>query len=605
MFLAPTIAMSGTPSLNATDWINDLEAEINGIKSTFTVIKDSSSPSQWYYIPDEPRISEKKINNTLHPDFSLIKYQGRDGNGNRLEKAILQFSVRLSLPSSAIKQLKQQIKSSTGQDNILLSALPIEKGTVSLFEKAKGNILISKVASSGLTPTFATQKMSFQVDLTKLGADVYEALTSDTTGGIGIAAVFSYKGLTPALKCEAKFNWKKAHKYFGEDKKAAAEVSLIGFLGGNAQYDTTKIKQTLTQAGALEINAINSGSSDLPSVDCDKLVVQPLLKRISTTLFSPESVDVQAAKAIVQKISKDTSNQKKKGSWWSNFFSKFTGSASYNVKRLDISRIQDVEEIQTFTTRQVVTQKTAVSGFIGIGHYPDAVKEKLILEIASDSWDSVLAPLPQITYAEVDVSSIDLSIGLDTEKVTEVQRFRWVKEAGSGSWKDIDGNSVTYVYFPLQGKGMTPDEIKNLNFKMNASIVRNNKFISQSINISSTQPISDEILSPFSSLHRLNISVGDLAWKKIDKQSNLISVGIKLYSNKGTVFTRRFKPVNVNNVLKSPDPIDWFVEEGENILTDITYNLDSGERVKWSGSGSNLIEDYEGGIELLEAHYKK
>jgi hypothetical protein len=99
--VAPWQTAISQASLASEDIINSLKVG----DESFTVVRDAVQRDQWYFIPDRPRLFEKKTGNVTTPEFALLKYQFKDpaNAANLLEGGVLQFSASLDLQSNPRK----------------------------------------------------------------------------------------------------------------------------------------------------------------------------------------------------------------------------------------------------------------------------------------------------------------------------------------------------------------------------------------------------------------------------------------------------------------------------------------------------------------------
>jgi len=600
LFSIVSASSLANPSLAIQDWIDDIVVDVNGVKSRFTVMSDATQPKQWYYVPDQPRLAEKEIDGVRYPEFALVKYQGLDpDNPNvEIEKGILQFSVSLAIPPEANKSMRKAIEARRGIRNIALGPLPMKDAKAYLLETSTGTLLASAPKSGGLAP-----KMPFQLDLTKLGSDVYDALTTKTMGGVGVAIEFTYRGLTPKLFCKASFNWKKAHKYFGKNQQFAGKVSYLGFFSGNANVEKTKIVERLTQEGLVNIDSITGG--DLTVDKCQKLVVDPLLSRVSETMFKSPGIELKAAVTKVDDIEKETEDDKeddekdkdkKKSGFLSRFFKKFSASVSYTHKLVDIDRIQTVNETQQFTNRQLEERKTVAGGFIGIGHYSEEVRKQLVVEVGSGAWDRSLVLLPEIDPT-IDIKSVDLTVKPDLEQFVEAQHFKWSKEIG---WSNYRGKPARFAYFPLQGLGLDDQTLNDLQLQTVSVITRKG----QAVESKKSFPANEIVRDVFADIELVEIHDEDLSWKRMNSEGTLTSIAVEL-KTKNDVLNTRFSPRNIEGSWITPTPIFWFVHKNEPVTANINFKVSNGALIPWARSGRDLRNTGGINIGLQDSDYLK
>lgn len=81
---------------DADSWMNELTVKLaTGEEASFTLLKDTASPRQFYYVPDQPRLARKKVNGREEPEFHLVTYEYPDPtNPARLIRGgTVQFAV--------------------------------------------------------------------------------------------------------------------------------------------------------------------------------------------------------------------------------------------------------------------------------------------------------------------------------------------------------------------------------------------------------------------------------------------------------------------------------------------------------------------------------
>ena len=95
LLLAPRAAHAQA-SLASEDIIDEVVVKIGDESHRFTVIRDAINKDQWYYAPDQPRLSERRMSNgNREPEFTLVRYQFRDpANPEALaEGGFMQFAT--------------------------------------------------------------------------------------------------------------------------------------------------------------------------------------------------------------------------------------------------------------------------------------------------------------------------------------------------------------------------------------------------------------------------------------------------------------------------------------------------------------------------------
>ena len=122
VLLSLTMALVGgqafaLPSLDAQNWDTLLVNEKigkNTDETMITVIRDSSKPLVWYYVPNRPRLAEtvtlKDGKRVARPVFQLMTLQTKSAKTKGIyEEGLLQFSLRMDLQPETASQAKELI----------------------------------------------------------------------------------------------------------------------------------------------------------------------------------------------------------------------------------------------------------------------------------------------------------------------------------------------------------------------------------------------------------------------------------------------------------------------------------------------------------------
>jgi len=578
--LTSGVASAGFPSLKVEHQRDDVVVEIDGITSRFTVIRDHSIPNQWYYVPDQPRIAEREYAGRRVPEFALVKYQTAEPD---VEGGLLQISFDLAIPPEAVDQMKEQLAEATGGEQVALAPLPMNSANIYLFSPVDGNLLSnSQTTKDGLAPTFATQSIAVQMELSRLGSEVYQALTTRSEGGVGVAVEFTYSGLTPELGCEARVKWEEAHDYFSRNQQFAASVGFLGRFGAKASGDITKIRETLKNEGLYEFSSTTGDG--LSVEDCDRIAFQPLMSRV--TQLIAKSVTANPSQVAAQAKQDFEKDKKPKKGWF--------GSASYSIQLVDIETARQINEVVSFKTRKVVERKTVVSGFVGIGGYSEDIRERAVLVVSDRPWDRILVNLPIIPL-EYAVSGIDLSL-LPSLSKTNIsipdQDFRWQEATG---WTNYKNEQVSYAYFPLADLELSEDERKRLPLKVSYTIVKKG----QSINVQS-EVLPDEennlangLLNDVEAVRMLDDGI---TWARINGGEGVTRVTARIGTKDGQKQIV-MRPKNVNGKWTTPNTEYLLVSSSDPVTAEVSIRLSDGTEIPWNLSGQSLRET-PGGLEI-------
>jgi len=339
-------------SLAAEDIAEDVKATLDGVPETFTVVRDALQRNQWYYIPNAPRLYERAFQGKREPEFSLVRYQfpDPDNAAKLLEGGILQFAATLSVPPEALEELKKAVADKfpgTKSEEIRLSGLPLKSAKVSLLTPQKGALLSSQPQGGGVGPANASQKMVFMLELTSNGADVYEKLTRGNTG-VPVHIEFVYLGLTPKAGFRVNVDWDQTYSHYSRDEKFRARASYWGLAGANARADITSIRDELTRAKAIKVEAIEGEGFDMSKIDA---YLQPLLKRINDELIE----DMKPPSEVDPAKADDPGT--------AGYF----GGVGYAVAMKSVTKVKHGNEVIDYRFQKIVERANIADGFLGIG----------------------------------------------------------------------------------------------------------------------------------------------------------------------------------------------------------------------------------------------
>jgi len=558
-------------SLAAEDKIDEVPVTIDGVKESFTVIRDARTPEQWYYAPDRPRLFERTFQGRSEPDFALIRYQFKDPKNPQslLEGGLVQFAVSLGIPSEAIPQLVDAIgkKSKIPKEKIRLAALPMKSATVALYTP-QGDFMASTPQGAGIAPTFATQKMVFSVALTKIGSDVYDELVKGNTG-IPVAVEFTYSGVSPPLGFKVSVNWDQTYSFYSKDEKFRARASVLGYFGATTDAERQKIRETLEQNNCIKIEVITG--SGFKMEDANKYI-EPMLNRINQEILenlkAPEKITpTEAGKPELSKA-------------------KFL-TAGYSVAVKDVKKVKKGTETLTFDTREVVERKTVASGFAGIGRYPEPMRNKLVTIVPPGPWRSAFFVLPAVGDAEdLGINQVDLEIGLKTgDKVRESQVVMWRPKEG---WKDKNGQPRTVLVFGLMGLGAGDAPLKNASFASKAKITLKREVLEVT---QQSEVFSGEtaITTPLAAVEAVAVDGSNLTWRRIKPEADLVFVNVTLQSGGKTFSPPRLQARRENGKWVEPGPMYWLIPKSSAAVTAvIKFGLNDGRMIDWKHNGKDL-----------------
>lgn len=507
----------------------------------YTLLRDARNDFQWYYVPNEPRISEISVDGILEPEFELLRYASRDASNNLVFNGggLLQFSASLSVPDGGVEQMKEAIiselnaRSRPVPEHINLAALPFKSAEVSLYAPESGELLGGTVMGTGIAPTFSTQKMVFSVPLTQLGSDVYDALINGNTG-VPIAVRFKYNGLTPPAGFSVDVDWRQAFSHYSENQEFRAQASYYGLFGASGGYSSTEIRERLTQSNAMKINIIEGEDLTLAQID---EYLQPIVKRINDGVLEffkpPSKIDPAVAPATGG------------GAGW-------FASGSYSVAVKDVSLVKTGVERIDFRHSKIVERETVASGFIGVGAYDESIRDHLVNAADTSLWELAYLPLPAVPPA---IDGINMTVRLVSGgRAYDSQNFSWELAEG---WKDSRGEPADRTSFSLltlkteRGEAGVEEATYDIRYVVEAN--NNNLGFGQSLPILSGD---ETVASPNQLVDVVRVDPGGLPWKAIDPTSELTRATVSISSGEYS-FRQTFRTALVSGEVTEPPAVAW------------------------------------------------
>jgi hypothetical protein len=590
LLLAPAYAQAQA-SLAAEDIIDEVPVTVAGQRESFTLIRDAHRPEQWYYVPDRPRLFERSTSGgQIEPDFVLLRYQlPESSSGEKLvEGGLMQFALTMGLPQEALPQLKKAIAATktVAAEKIRLAALPFEAAKVHLIFPSSGDLIASQPQGPGIAPTFATQKVAFSVSLTRIGADVFDALVSGNTG-LAVAVEFDYKGLSPAAGFTITVDWDQAYRHFSSDKQLRGEAAALGSFGLKASVDRSKVLNQLTSNKILTVEVTEGGSftSEQMSKYVDQ-ILQRINSELTTALAPPTAVaaaqanDLKGPEGYLEKI-KD----------------QLTGGLGYSVAMKDERSVKKGRERIIFRGRSILTRKTIAGGFVGVGRYPKEVRDRLVTIVPPGPWKSAFFMLPSVgDGAQAGISQVDLQVRLKYQgKPHDEQTLRWTPDAG---WIGRDNKPRAIVAFGLLNLRAIDPSLAGVSFESVAQITQRNDVIHVKQEFALESGDNVGLIPPMALAKVVRVDGSRLDWKGVEPTSDLMTVSVVLRSGERS-FTGRLAPRNIDGRWAPPEPLVWIVPRGVPVTADITFVRSDGTEVAWKRNRSNLAEGQEQSGELF------
>ncbi len=538
MVVMTTVSAWALPSLDPNDW-EDVTVPIKGSDQKFTCIQDAQNPAMWYYVPKSPRLVE----NNGKPVFSLIKYQGLDENNKEKSVAggILQFAINLSLPTEASTAIRKRIfelksadwkapdakdkvenldkKLKLAEKDLKLTCLPIASASCMVYDLG-GNLTSSGGQMGGVAPTFANQDMVFQIKMSKLGTDIYNAMVNGK-GGIPVTFSFAYLGISPKCGFTVEVDWDQTFTHYSSDEKTKKVVGC--FLWSRTEEKRVQdVRENLVQNKCIKVNTLSGPA--MPDDQIDKYL-EPILKRINDEMLQvaspPEKIDPAQAP--------DAGG----GGWFGG------GGSSLSIK--NVAKNKKGKEVFKFDKQKIIESNTSCGGFIGLSGYSDAIRKECITVVPPGNWAEVKFTLPAVgDDPRLNIKQVDLTVSMvdkdgNSAKISDTpgeagqipqQSVTWTPSTGywyAGAAKTVER---TVLVFPMQYIfEKFRANLRDFRFKVEAKITQVLPGKTPAVmTFVSYQPVIDgdsPVTSPLDCVETFTINAGLLTFKMADKTAPL------------------------------------------------------------------------------------
>jgi hypothetical protein len=459
LMLCGVSAVQALPSLSSQDMLGDIRVMIGGEPELVPVIRDLDNRNLFYYAPIRPRLA---VTNGK-PVFKLLKYQRRKSNASSelIEGGILQFAFSLALPNDALDGLKKETAKRFGlnEGRIKMQPLPMKSASLAVYSPS-GDLLGEAPQHPQVAPMFASQLIPVQINLNTLGADVYDELCSGPTG-VPVVVTFSFEGITPACGFKAMVNFIQCHQHVSVAMEGAGSGSIKAF-GVAGGMGAEMAIEHLMQKKAVRVESLAGEAMSAKQIqDYVAIVLDKIMNELAE-VKAPDKIIPANAKA-------------------GEPFGLGVG-IGYKVK----SALGIKAGITTFnmTQRLIADRSSVCGGFIGLGAYPESVRNELITILPEGNWQSAYFPLPDAGDASsCGVSTIDLTIGIvdkagkAIKEAPRSQTSKWT--AATGVWKR-GTEEIVALNFPMMSLyNKFKTAVKTLKFSVDMQItyLRGNKTV--------------------------------------------------------------------------------------------------------------------------------
>ncbi len=500
----------------------------------FTLVRDVRIPEQWYYFPNQPRLTENVIAGSRVPELSLIRFTSSQGDGQLASAAILTFAVSLGASADALDKLKiklrDEIKSAANVDvgSLRLSPIPINSASAAIYSPSNGNLIAEADSNSVVVPTDGNGKIVFAMKMNDIGADVFKAMF-DGTGGIPVWIRYNFNGVTPPAGFKVTANWDQAYSFYSKDEKFRARASYYGLFSASASVDKTRIRDSLIQNGIIKVEAITGGAFTSQTLDN---YLQPIVKRLNDELLQqlqpPTKVDPATA------ATPDTSG--------------LFGGAGYSVAVKDVSVVKKGSEVWDFSFSSIIERAGAANALISVRGYPEDVRKMVILNVDAGNWERVYYAMPRAPSG-IDGATLHVQLRAGDDMITD-RYFNYRQQTG---WVNAQGNQ------PVNGVWISLLSHPNLDRK---TLAWDNSYDfslgNYTVTTRSTAPFEGDapVVAPADLMRVIQVSADGLEFQTTGSDAKLISVDVILRDG-NRIGKKTFRPETVGNVKQVTVDLAW------------------------------------------------
>jgi len=601
--------------------VDRFTVKVAGNEETVTVLQDYSNKTQWYYVPNRPRLVERKLRGRMTPVFNLIRYQFRKGSSFD-EGGIMQFALSLALPGDAVNQVKTKIAArmtaalrDEPEDkrkiykslDISLSALPIKNAQFFLYTPGGGKMMASDTPTEGMAPTFASQNIPFSLTLTENGASVFDTITNDTLGGVPVIIRMDYSGLTAPAGFKCTVNWDNTYRSFKADVKLSAALAGIPYVTPKIGADYSNLRVKLEKRGCIKLEVIEG--SDFKLADADKYL-QPILTLLATEMLEAPAAPVSVPKipktdplkSIVDKIAPIATTAAGLATGGAGVAVTAMVKVDLNVSLKDVKKVRTGTQTFNMNVRQVMTQSTMCGGFIGIAEYPQSVKDQIVTVVPAGDWDKAYLSLPRIISDDaINIREVTLTAGLnDGKKNYDQQVATWTPEEGWTGLGDVgqDEEIRRFAFATMALKAAMPKKWQDAYFKLDSKISYKPPLLRRPLTYRGTTSVklfsgNAPMSSPLDMAELWLFDAGYLYFNEDDPDFELKRVKISITSPIRVTVT--IDPARNYDDRMIPIFVD---KDAASIKANIVFTTISGKPIQWEHNGKNLkeIPDYAGGV---------
>lgn len=224
-----------------------------------TLFKSLSNPSEYYYLPDKPRLAKHSDGK---PQFSFVRYVKNEASDGSSDEGIIESEqgggilhalVELSVSDEQIRRAETSLQRLNGNAKIV-GPVAYKSGTIGLVTtvaSADGG-MTKKVVGLGSAPVLENQRSAVSVQLNKTGAKLlWEMFSQTTTPDFSFSFEMTADGYLSPKNVQIEADFERIYSHKSLDAAAVTPVLAAEIKTAfDELYDEGAIK--VTQVGSDE-----------------------------------------------------------------------------------------------------------------------------------------------------------------------------------------------------------------------------------------------------------------------------------------------------------------------------------------------------------------
>lgn len=230
-----------------------------------TVFSDHADPNQFWYLPSPVSLAKRQDGS---PAFTFIKWRPAAVEAGAKGGGFAMLEANLKLPEDTERSIRGQLRRSGTGDNLKLSAIPFDEGTVKCIAldlegpggtarpatAPPGTFRAVEAISGATVPSLSGDNVAaFSLTLSQEGAIILEQAFTQGTTPVGVIYNLTYTILRPALQVTITANYEDVYTHFSAGLEAQVYWVKAGIDAGF---------EKLVADGAIKIEVIDFSSAE-------------------------------------------------------------------------------------------------------------------------------------------------------------------------------------------------------------------------------------------------------------------------------------------------------------------------------------------------------